>query len=92
MLPGPSLTSLAMSLTKCCTPLPGGNIVIEHCGGGLVCCSIEWLAGGGQGNQNHCVYVSNGEAGLSVISLSMYLVIVVLYMQEVCQNILSKVE
>ena len=75
---------------------------MDHGGGGLVRRSIERLAGGGQGeawqdyedgesNKNHSVYVSYGEAGLNVRSISMLLVIVV-HMQEVCQNLLSKVE
>ena len=76
---------------------------MNHGGGALVRCSIEWLAGGGQGvawqddedgkgNQNPSVYVSHGEAGLSVINISMLSVMTVLCMQEVCQNLLSKVE
>ena len=71
---------------------------MEHGGGALVRCSIEWLAGGGQGgawqgdqddkaNQNHSVYVFHGEAGLSVRSKSMLLVIVLLWICKKCVSI-----
>ena len=71
---------------------------MEHGGGALVRCSIEWLAGAGQGgawqddqngeeNQNHSVHVSHGDAGLSVRSTSILLVIVVLWICKKCVRI-----